>query len=150
MLQPWLVRDTVQVRGIHVSDPRARGFDRAPDPVDYLTAVGAGEIDPGRYGAYKATAAIFRNWVGADTEVAAITAAKLEGFHAWLLSQVATRKQWLRGGGRQGTRGAPGYSTDYAASVLHTTKMLLARFADHGLASHSPGVLRTTRRRRSC
>lgn len=105
-------------------------------------AVGAGEIDPGRYGAYKATAAIFRNWIGGEKEVTAITPAKLEEFHAWLLTQVSTRKQWMRAGDRRQTHGAPGYSTDYAASILHTTKMLVARLADHGLVSCPPSVFR--------
>src|SRR5262249_45507573 len=98
----------------------------------------SGQMDPARYDSYRGNVTIFRDWVGANEPVCVITAAKLEQFQAYLLLQVAARREWERSPeatpGRKKDR-KPGYSPVYAHSVLVAVKRLVGRLADHGLIS---------------
>jgi integrase len=98
--------------------------------------VSGGLIDESRYDAYRATLAIFRDWLGAANLIDIITAPKLEQFHVHLLHRNAERAAWEQcpSPPRKGER-KPGYSPDYAKSVFGTAKSFISWLAEHGTIS---------------
>jgi integrase len=77
----------------------------------------AGNLSAGRYDAYKRNIGVFRDWIGPDHEVSAITAFKLEEFYTHLCIRI----------------GGKSYSPSYGRSILGATKQFIKRLAELGL-----------------
>lgn len=91
-------------------------------------SVQAGNFKPGRFASYKTHIGKFRNWLGNDTAIDALTSAKVEEFWAYLAGQVSEKKA------------APAY----ARLSLMTATQFIEHLADKGLIP-LPGNLRNRR-----
>jgi len=87
-----------------------------------------GGIDVSRWETYSRAIAIFRDWIGKDSPIDAITAPKLEEYWAWLSLQVQEKR----------------YSSSYAKGLLMTAKQFINRLGELGLIP-LPGNIRAKR-----
>lgn len=78
-----------------------------------LSSVSTKQLSPGRYDAYKRRIGLFTKWIGSETAIDAITAAKLEEWWAFLSLKVAERV----------------YSTATAKEMLMTVRQFIRRLA---------------------
>jgi integrase len=74
-------------------------------------------ISEGRWGAYKRYIGVFGKWIGEGAPIDAITAAKLEEYWAWLVSQMTEER----------------FSPATAKGMLMTAKQFIRRLAEVGL-----------------
>jgi integrase len=91
-------------------------------------SVGQGQIDAGRYDSYARHIGVFRDWIGGDKTVGAITASKLEEYWTWLSGCVSSGR----------------YSSATAKTMFMTVKQFVSRLAELDLIP-LPGNIRSRR-----
>jgi hypothetical protein len=77
--------------------------------------VGVGQLTPARFDNLRLSIGYFRNFLGAESAVESVDAAKLQGFYSWCLGRVRERQQ--------DPTGKDGWSSSYAKKVFEAAKV---------------------------
>jgi integrase len=86
----------------------------------------AGKITAGRYDAYKRNICVFRDWMGAETDLAEITAFRLRDYYGWLCEQITAGR----------------FAAAYCRSLLNAAKNFITGLAELGMIP-LPGNIRS-------